>query len=289
MFYVFVILVYNFIFSLFYFLIKIGVNNIMKFEHKSGIYICKCLGNDKVYIGQSKDVKLRKCQHLSELRYNNHYNKYLQNSYNKYGENSLIWDVLEYCDYTVLDDREIYWINYYDSYNNGFNCTIGGLQNRVFKRTNKFKKNLSNILKKSWENNDERRKNASERMLGENNPMFGKTGNSNPAYGKDHSGENNGMFGKHHSEESKELNRKAHLGKNNKNSKAIICVETQIVYFSQGEAKRLTGINDTSINKVCRGVKNTAGGYHWRYATQEEIIEYINKNKNENENKTYIA
>lgn len=31
----------------------------MEFEHKSGIYMCTCIGNGKSYIGQSKDVKLR--------------------------------------------------------------------------------------------------------------------------------------------------------------------------------------------------------------------------------------
>jgi predicted GIY-YIG superfamily endonuclease len=40
----------------------------MEFEHKSGIYMCTCSGNNKSYIGQAKDVKTRKCEHLSELR-----------------------------------------------------------------------------------------------------------------------------------------------------------------------------------------------------------------------------
>ena len=252
----------------------------MEFEHKSGIYICTCVENGKSYIGQSKDVKLRKCQHLSALRYNKHWNKYLQNSYNKYGEGSFRWEVLEYCDECDLGPKEIYWISYYNTFENGFNANIGGLTNRNFERTDEFKSMLSDVLKKSWDNNDERRKEASERMQGDKNPMYGRRGALNPAYGKDHSGEKNGMYGKHHSEESKELNRKAHTGINNKMSKPVVCEETQVIFASQGEAGRVMHCDSTTINKCCKGVKKTAGGYHWRYATEEEI-EFLKQ--------TYIA
>lgn len=243
----------------------------MDFEHKCGIYMCTCIENNKSYIGQSQDVKLRKCQHLSALRYNKHWNKYLQNAYNKYGEDKFVWEVLEYCDECDLDPKEIYWISYYDTYRNGFNANEGGLSNRNFDRTDEFKSMMSDKLKQSWDNDEERHKQFSERMMGENNPMFGKYGSLNPAYGKDHSGEKGGMYGKHQSEESKELNRIAHLGANNKMSKSVVCEETQVIFASQGEAGRAMHCDSSSINKCCRGVIKTAGGYHWRYATQEEI------------------
>lgn len=243
----------------------------MEFEHKSGIYMCTCNGNGKSYIGQALDVKDRKCEHLSELRGGYHYNTYLQNSYNKYKENNFSWTVLEYCDEYELDDREIYWIAYYNTYEDGFNANKGGKGNRGYKRTEETKQKLSESLKQAWSIADERRKEFSERMQGDKNPMYGKTGASNPAYGQDHSGEKNGMYGRHHSNESKELNRQAHLGKNNKMSKPVICIETQVLFYSQGEAGRIMHCDPTGINKCCRDVKKTCGGYHWRYATQEEI------------------
>ena len=101
--------------------------------------------------------------------------------------------------------------------------------------------------------------------------MFGKTGVLNPAYGQDHSGEKNGMYGKHHTEEANELNRQAHLGANNKMSKPVVCIETQAIFASQGEAGRMMHCDSSTINKCCRGVKKTAGGYSWRYATPDEI------------------
>lgn len=33
---------------------------------------------------------------------------------------------LEECENGLLDEREIYWISYYNSYNNGYNMTTGG-------------------------------------------------------------------------------------------------------------------------------------------------------------------
>ena len=97
--------------------------------------MCTCSGNGKSYIGQAKDVKNRKCRHLSELRSGHHFNQYLQRSYNKYKEDSLIWRVLEYCDKDELDNKEIYWIAYYDTHKNGFNANEGGRNNRDYERT----------------------------------------------------------------------------------------------------------------------------------------------------------
>ena len=50
--------------------------------------------------------------------------------------------------------------------------------------------------------------------------------------------------------------------------KPVVCVETGVVYPSQLAAEKATGF--TGIHKVCRGRQYTAGGYHWRYATEKE-------------------
>lgn len=44
----------------------------------------------------------------------------------KYGIENFIFSEIECCDDILLDEREIYWISYFDSYNNGYNSTIGG-------------------------------------------------------------------------------------------------------------------------------------------------------------------
>lgn len=71
------------------------------------------------------------------------------------------------------------------------------------------------------------------------------------------SGVNNPNYGKHRSEKTKE---KLML----KNGQKILCIETGIIYNSMNEAERKTGIPNTNISKACRGLRKTAGGYHWR-------------------------
>lgn len=47
----------------------------------------------------------------------------------------------------------------------------------------------------------------------------------------------------------------------------VKCVETGIVYRSQKEAERLTGINSANISSCCSGRHgySMVGGYHWEY------------------------
>lgn len=49
------------------------------------------------------------------------------------------------------------------------------------------------------------------------------------------------------------------------NQKAVICVETGTLYSSATEAAKSTGIAQSNISMVARGVRKTAGGYHWKY------------------------
>jgi len=93
---------------------------------KSGIYIIRNSVNKKVYIGQSVDMVSRFTNHLYYLRENRHGNPGLQRLYNKYGESVFNFSILEECDKSKLDEKEIWYIKYYNSYKNGYNRTEGG-------------------------------------------------------------------------------------------------------------------------------------------------------------------
>jgi len=51
--------------------------------------------------------------------------------------------------------------------------------------------------------------------------------------------------------------------------KKIICVETGTKYNSLKEAQNKTGISRSSICMCCKKQRQTAGGYHWKYAEKE--------------------
>ena len=49
-------------------------------------------------------------------------------------------------------------------------------------------------------------------------------------------------------------------------SKPCLCVETGATFESLMEAERQTGVQHGNICRCLRGERNTAGGYHWKYA-----------------------
>lgn len=138
------------------------------------IYKTTNLINGKIYIGQQSYVK----------------NKYYLGSGNivkraikKYGKNNFKKEVIEYCkNQDELNDREIYWINAFDSTNKeiGYNITLGG--------------GGALGVKASKETKDKISKNHAD-VSGNKNPMFGKT----------------------HTKEVREILRKVNTGKNHSN------------------------------------------------------------------------
>lgn len=107
-------------------------------ENKSFIiYKILCLVNNKIYIGQTINLKQRKVYHFTYLKRNAHTNIHLQNAFNKYGKKNFVFEILEFCkDLNHLNEREQYWIYFYKSYNSkyGFNIQLGGHSNRPSER-----------------------------------------------------------------------------------------------------------------------------------------------------------
>ena len=116
--------------------------------------------NGKSYIGQTKMT-------LEERLYHGwwgHYTRadrelgsssHISGAIRKYCKDSFNWEVLETIDISnmtkkearnILDEREKYWIAYYDTFNNGYNQTIGGT-----KTTPSLKGRKMTWSKKIWE------------------------------------------------------------------------------------------------------------------------------------------
>lgn len=166
------------------------------------IYKITNLINGKVYIGQTI--------HTLEARYRRHLScaergdkGHLHPAMRKYGYNNFKCEVIEEIDESLpnakqtLDEREIYWIKYYDSTNNkkGYNITLGGDINRMYcpiarkhhsdrMKTIETRKNISAGRKKYIEEHGfsaEHRKHLSEAMKGNHNFGTGDT-RSIPCY-----------------------------------------------------------------------------------------------------------
>ncbi len=86
-------------------------------EKVAGIYMIQHISSGKKYVGRSKRIITRFSQHRVSLRRGVHFNKYLQHAWTKYGESDFLFKVIEYLESndTVLEERENYWIDYYES------------------------------------------------------------------------------------------------------------------------------------------------------------------------------
>lgn len=99
--------------------------------NKNVIYAYRKKSNDKiVYVGQTVNLEYRHKQHMKwdPFNINNlEYNYPLSRGVRKYGEDAYELIILEIVDNKEkLNERERYWIKFYDTYFNGYNQTIGG-------------------------------------------------------------------------------------------------------------------------------------------------------------------
>ena len=91
------------------------------------IYIIKNDINDKKYIGQtSKQLEERMKQHIIDSKKQKCMNRDLYKDMNKYGIDKFHIYLIETCDNNISDELEIYYIDKYDSFKNGYNNTYGG-------------------------------------------------------------------------------------------------------------------------------------------------------------------
>ncbi len=87
--------------------------------------------NKKMYIGQtSYSLERRWTEHKSCFNKNVQYPLY--RAFRKYGIENFKMELVEKCNISDLNDREIYWIQFYDTYKNGYNATLGGEGCRTF-------------------------------------------------------------------------------------------------------------------------------------------------------------
>lgn len=234
-----------------------------------GIYKWTNKINGKIYIGQTIDLEKRKKQFLYlKKRYGG---KIINDTRKKYNSKDCwSYEVLEYCQPDELNEKEIYYIDLYNSTDRkiGYNNTIGGDGSIGYVWTDEAKRKVSEGLKLHhhiWTN--EERKAFGDAQRGEKNPNYKRvmTDEEREKRRKSSLGENNSFYGKHHTEETKEVI-------SNKVSKPIYQIDkntNEIVreWKSACEASKVLGISRKGINNCCLKVPHnkTAGGYKWCY------------------------
>lgn len=90
------------------------------------VYLIENKINGEKYVGQTMySLKRRLAEHLRAAK--NFGNRPLYHAINKYGIDNFEIKELERCDVNLLEEREKYWIEYYNTYLGvGYNATYGG-------------------------------------------------------------------------------------------------------------------------------------------------------------------
>lgn len=284
-------------------------------------------GEEKSYIGKHNSMEYEKKRWKKNgVGYKPHKGKPYTTFWSmiqKYGWNNFNHDIIEIIECetqeelnNILNDKEVYWIAYYDSYNNGYNGTKGGdgfdsntARKIAIKRwsNEESKHKQSESSKKAW--TEERKQEWSQLVSGEKNPMFGRTGELNPFYGKHHTEESkkknsdaqkrlyengyvNPNAGKAMSEEQKEKisetrkEKGVAKGGNNPRARIIICLNTLQVFGCITDGADWCMISRMAITNCCKGKTKTAGkhpqtGERLKWMYYDEYLETIVDSKTE--------
>lgn len=209
------------------------------------VYKTTNLINGKIYIGQHKEGKFNSFYLGSGIK--------IKHAIKKYGKENFTVEIVEECeDLQSLNEKEKYWIEFYNARDGsiGYNISAGGEQEYLDSK-------------------------------GSNNPHFGV-----------HTNYGGGMKGKHHSERTKKLlsskskgipqdkafayRRTRHLCKRVQN------LETGVVYASYKEANNAynkDGKRQCSVGRVVDTYRTTFGCHYISIKTEDDILNSTEREK----------
>ena len=207
------------------------------------IYKITNIINKKMYIGKTTHINPRRrwSEHQAEAKNSNHNHRALYKAINKYGAENFVFEIIE--ETNNPEEREMYYIQFYDTFHNGYNETLGG-------EGTKYLELPEQEICKMYLQYHSMRKVASsfghdeltiKKILYKNNiPILNA----------------------------------AEVSKHTK-SKAVAKIDTKTgeiikIYPSVASAEQDNG-NSRHIAQVCNGKRKTAMGYCWKYV--ENIID----------------
>lgn len=261
------------------------------------IYAFRNIVNGKHYIGQSVNWKRRKARHLAGNGGCSAFSRAIK----KYGRANFHYEILVdgVESKADLDEWESYFIWLFMSQTHGYNITAGGegmdselgkayakqrLSNPEWRRKNAaHMKRLTTDpawLKLIAERNREQSKDPSwiesnkrhrERMYAdpvwiEKRRLAGERTSKDPTWR-----EKMRLIGIQNANNQERLrkNREFQLTR----ARHIFCIELGMIFRGCGEAARFFGIDRAGFRVACVKPTRITAGFHWRYATKEEIEE----------------
>jgi group I intron endonuclease len=114
------------------------------------IYSIFNLVTKRYYIGSTSKQGwyLRKHNHISSLKKGKHHSFKLQSSWRRHGEQNFVFQILEddIDSFELRAERETFWIKYFDSFKNGYNCTEDASKGRIVSEETRKKASITRKL-----------------------------------------------------------------------------------------------------------------------------------------------
>ncbi len=179
--------------------------------------------NEPFYVGKGKDKRWKIL---------NRHNKHFNNIVDKYPI------AVELIKTDLTEDEAFYWEEKIIEtlvFEYGYSINI---------KNNRSSKKDMHLVNSTW---------GGEGTSGYNHTTDAKNKMKKAKEGK-YSGKNHPQWGTHQSEETKEKNRISNSGKNHVFSKCVICITTNMVFYSLREAGRYYNISHKNIGCCCKGI-----------------------------------
>lgn len=234
------------------------------------IYKTTNLINNRFYIGQHRSKQFEPNNYLGS-------GTILQKALNNYGKQNFKCELLDW-GYSPedLNKKEVYWIDFYDAYKGdlGYNLTKGG-EGALGAIQSEYTRHLKSIAMKD-------KLNAPVICI-ETQKKYDSLDDASLELGIAASGISRCCKGfqytccGYHWAYLDDIDRqnyfKSFIGQPRgqyhlRSPRAVICIETQIIYSSIDEATKATGLKD--ISACVRGEASHTDGYHWSYLENKE-------------------
>lgn len=239
-----------------------------------GIYRFYNIKNGKSYIGRSNNLRHRYTEHINLLRKGKEPCVKLNRAWLKHGEDCFEYEIVCLCNEDELNEMEIKYIEKYNSFKKGYNCTKGGDGISGYKHTERAKIKIgeasrghkvnpeTKIKMSEWQRGKRLSENHKEALCHawtderKNSMSLSRSGTLNPNYGR--------------------------TGKDACNSSPVVCSSGEF-FFTLKEAAEWCGLSSTgNISSCCKGTRRFAGLHpktkerlSWRKATPQEIALHI--------------
>ena len=210
-------------------------------------YIYKIVNdiNDKIYIGKTiSTIEKRWSQHKYDYQNRNGEKRPLYEAMRKHGIENFHIEKIEECSNDIVEEREKYWIKYYNSYigftnSKGYNATLGGEGTLKANRT---------LVLELWQNNNTRTqiKEITKYDISTITNILKEFGITD-----------------------KEMKQRKINSAKKANSQKVAKIELSTgkilkIYNSISDANKDVGASG-HITSVCKGKRKSCKGYGWKY------------------------